>query len=147
MKSRLLGACLLSVGLLAVCGSALAHHGTAVYADDWTEFKQVTVTKFAWANPHALIDFDVKNANGNVVHWVAETAAPQALRLIGWSKDSINPGEVISIRLYASKNGNPAGRLNRVVLKDGTILHDTVLGGDAGGKTGYRPDDEAGDKK
>ena len=103
--------------------------------------------KFAWANPHALIDFDVKDANGNVVHWVAETAAPQALRLIGWSKDSINPGDVISIRLYASKNGNPAGRLNRVVLKDGTILHDTVLGGEAGGKTGYRPDDEAGDKK
>ena len=147
MKSGLLGACLLAVFTLTVCGPALAHHGTAVYADDWTEFKQVTVTKFAWANPHALIDFDAKDAHGNVVHWVAETAAPQALRLIGWSKDSINPGDVISIRLYASKNGNPAGRLNRVVLKDGTVLHDTVLGGDAGGKTGYRPDDEPGDKK
>jgi Family of unknown function (DUF6152) len=146
MERRLLSVCLLSFGLLAVCGSTLAHHGTAVYADDWTEFKQATVTKFAWANPHALIDFDVKDASGNVVHWVAETAAPQALRLIGWSKDSINPGDVISIRLYASKNGNPAGRLNRVVLKDGTILHDTVLGGDAGGKTGYRPDDQP-DKK
>jgi hypothetical protein len=147
MKSRLLVACVLGVGVLTVCASVLAHHGTAVYADDWTEFKQVTVTKFAWANPHALIDFDVKDANGNVVHWVAETAAPQALRLIGWSKDSINAGDVISIRLYASKNGNPAGRLNRVVRADGTILHDTVLGGDAGGKTGYRPDDESSDKK
>jgi hypothetical protein len=147
MKSRLLVACVLGIGVLTVCRPALAHHGTAVYADEWVEFKQVTVTKFAWANPHALIDFDVKDAKGNVVHWVAETAAPQALRLIGWSKASIAPGDVITIRLYASKNGNPAGRLNRVVLADGSVLHDTVLGGDAGGKTGYRPDDEPSDKK
>jgi len=149
MKTRLLVACVLGVALLSVSGSALAHHGTAVYNDQWTEFKDATVTKFAWANPHALIDFDVKDANGNVTHWVAETAAPQALRLIGWAKDSLNPGDVITIRLYASKTGNPAGRLNRVVLADGTILHDTVLGGDGGNKGGYRPDDagaKPGDK-
>lgn len=146
MKNRLLVACILSVCVLSICGPALAHHGTTVYADQWTEFKQVTVTKFAWANPHALIDFDVKDADGKVVHWVAETAAPQALRLIGWSKDSLNPGDTITIRLYPSKNGNPAGRLNRVVLADGTILHDTVLGGDEGGKAGYHPDEEPGNK-
>jgi len=58
----------------------------------------------------------------------------------------LNPGDVITVRLYAAKNGNPAGRLNRVVLADGTILHDTVLGGDAGGKAGYRPDEEPNDK-
>jgi len=42
--------------------------------------------------------------------------------------------------MYAAKNGNPAGRLNKIVLADGTVLHDTQLGGDAGGKTGYDPD-------
>ena len=146
MKTKLLVACVLSIAILSVCGPALAHHGTAVYSDNWTDFNKATVTKFAWANPHALIYFDVTGADGKVVHWVAETAAPQALRLIGWSKDSLNPGDVIGVRLYASKNGNPAGRLNRVVLADGTILHDTVLGGDAGGKQGYRPDEGAGDK-
>jgi hypothetical protein len=140
MKNRLLVACVLGLGVLSVCGSALAHHGTAVYNDQWSEFKNATVTKFAWANPHALIDFDVKDANGNVTHWFAETAAPQALRLIGWAKDSLNPGDVVTVRLYAAKTGNPAGRLNRVVLADGTILHDTVLGGDEGGKAGYRGD-------
>jgi hypothetical protein len=146
MKNRLLVAFILGIAVLSVSGSALAHHGTVVYQDQWTEFKDATVTKFAWANPHALIDFDVKDADGKVTHWVAETAAPQALRLIGWSKDSLNPGDTITIRLYASKNGNPAGRLNRIVLADGTILHDTVLGGDEGGKAGYRPGETPNDK-
>ena len=147
MKSRLLVAFVLSVGFPAVYGPVLAHHGNAAYADKITEFKQVTVTKFSWANPHALINFDVKDAKGKVVNWTCETAAPQALRLIGWSKASIGPGDVVTITMYAAKNGNPAGRLNKIVLADGTVLHDTQLGGDAGGKTGYDPDADPSKKK
>jgi hypothetical protein len=50
------------------------------------------------------------------------------------------PGDVITVRMYVSKNGNPAGRLNKIILADGSELHDTQLGGDAGGKTRYDPD-------
>ena len=140
MKNRLLVVFVLGVVFLTICGSALAHHGNAAYMDKVTEFKQVTVTKFAWANPHALIFFDVKGANGKVVNWTCETAAPQALRLIGWSKASFGPGDVITVTMYASKNGNPAGRLNKIVLADGTELHDTQLGGEPGAKARYEPD-------
>jgi hypothetical protein len=34
--------------------------------------------------------------------------------------------------VYPAKTGNPVGRLNKIVLPDGTELHDTQLGGDAG---------------
>ena len=85
-------------------------------------------------NPHTLIYFDAKDAKGNVVNWTCETAAPQALRLIGWAKESVAPGEVVSITLYPAKNGNRAGRLNKMVLADGTVLRDTALGGDPGSK-------------
>jgi hypothetical protein len=140
MKSRLLAACVLGISVLTISGTAVAHHGNAAYEDTVTEFKQATVTKFAWANPHALINFDAKNAKGQVVHMVVETAAPQALRLIGWSKSSLQPGDIITVRMYVAKNGNPAGRLNKIVLADGSELHDTQLGGDAGGKTRYDPE-------
>ena len=140
MKNRLLAALVLGGGVLAVGGPVLAHHGNAAYADTITEFKQATVTKVAWANPHALINFDAKDAKGAVVHMVVETAAPQALRLIGWSKDSVAPGDVVTVRMYVAKNGNPAGRLNKIILADGSELHDTQLGGDAGGKSRYDPD-------
>ena len=140
MKSYLLVSALLSLGLLTTAGAPVfAHHGNAAYADDITEFKQATVTKFAWANPHALISFDAKNAKGEVVHMVVETAAPQALRLIGWANTSVAPGDVITVRMYVAKNGNPAGRLQKIILADGTELHDTQLGGDEGGKSRYDP--------
>jgi uncharacterized protein DUF6152 len=120
----------------------LAHHGNAAYDDKVTEFKQAKVTRFLWANPHALIDFDAVDAKGNPVHVTVETAAPQALRLIGWDKTSVAPGDVITVRMYLAKNGNPAGRLNKIILADGSELHDTQLGGDAGGKSRYDPDAE-----
>jgi hypothetical protein len=140
MKSKLLVPFVLSVGLLAVCGPVVAHHGSAAYENKVSEFKQATVTKFAWSNPHSLVEFDVKDDKGNVVHWVGETASPEALKLIGWRKSSLAPGDKVTVYIYAAKTGNPAGRLNRVVLADGTTLHDTQLGGDAGNKTGYGPD-------
>ena len=147
MKSKLVVAFVLSAGFLAICGPALAHHGNVAYADKIVEFKQATVTKFLWSNPHSLIDFDVKDDKGNVVHWVCETASPEALKLIGWSKSSIGPGDTITVFLYPSKNGNPAGRLNKIVLSDGTALHDTQLGGDAGNKSDSRQDDYTKEKK
>lgn len=141
MKANLLVTSALGLGLLTmVSAPARAHHGNAAYADNITEFKNATVTKVNWANPHVLIDFDAKDAKGNLVHMVVETAAPQALRLIDWNKTTLNPGDVVTVRMYVAKNGNPAGRLNKIVMADGTELHDTQLGGDAGGKTRYDPD-------
>ena len=132
--------------LTIVSAPVLAHHGNAAYDDQVTEFKQAKVTQFAWANPHALINFDAMDAKGTLVHMVVETAAPQALRLIGWTKTSVLPGDVITVRMYVAKNGNPAGRLQKIVLADGSELHDTQLGGDAGGKTRYDPDAGSGRK-
>ena len=141
MRANLLVTSVLGLGLLAIVSApALAHHGNAAYDDKITEFKQAKVTQFAWANPHALINFDAVDAKGNLVHMVVETAAPQALRLIGWDKTSLVAGDIITVRMYVSKNGNPAGRLNKIILADGSELHDTQLGGDEGGKTRYDPD-------
>src|SRR5258705_9237147 len=103
MKGKLVVTWALSFTLLiCVSGRVLAHHGNAAYADTITEFKQAKVTQFAWANPHALINFDATDAKGNVVHMVVETAAPQALRLIGWTKTSLQAVHVITGRMYFS---------------------------------------------
>ena len=141
MKSKLLMQFVLAVGLLAVCGSALAHHGGAAYSDKLVELKQATVTKFLWSSPHSLVNFDVKDDKGNVVHWVVETGPPSALQLIGWSKTSFGPGDVVTVYLYPTKAGNPVGRLQKLVLSDGTQLHDTQLGGDVGKGRYVSPDE------
>jgi hypothetical protein len=128
MKSMLLVRFVLYVGFLGVCGSALAHHGSAAYSDKFVELKQATVTKFLWASPHCLINIDAKDDKGTIKHWVVETGPSTNVGLIGWSKSSLAPGDVIDAYVWPSKTGNPVGRLNKVVLADGTVLHDTVLG-------------------
>ena len=139
MKTNLL-VTLLGLGLLTmVSAPALAHHGNAAYADNFTEFKNATVTRFAWTNPHAMIEFDVKDATGKPMQIVVEAGPATNIRLIGWTKTSLAPGDVVTLRVYMAKTGNPAGRLNKIILADGSELHDTQLGGDADGKTSYNP--------
>jgi Family of unknown function (DUF6152) len=124
MKMWLMG-CLLLAGVLMAGLPASAHHGNAAFSDKVTEFKNVTVTRFAWANPHCLVEFDAKDASGKVVNWSAESGSPEALRLTGWSKASLKPGDVITIYVHTAKTGAPAGRLTKVILADGTVLGDT----------------------
>ena len=118
--------------LLMVCVVASAHHGSAEYRTDKTVvLKNATVTNFLWANPHAMVLFDMKGEGGTVTHWAGEVGSPASIRLLGWNKNSVKPGDVITVYLYPAKSGNPVGRLNKVVLADGTTLRDSQLGGEA----------------
>jgi len=141
--ARSLTATLLMLGALAVSSPLLAHHGNAAFSDKPVTLKDVNVTSFAWSNPHSLIEFDAKDGKDKMQHWVVETAAPQALVLIGWSKTSLQAGDMITVTMYQAKTGAPAGRLQKIVLADGSELHDTQLGADGGAKTRYNnPDGE-----
>jgi len=128
MKAKLIRSFALVVGVLTVCSPSFAHHGSAAYADKIVVLKQATVTKFAWANPHSIVMFDVKDDKGNLVHWAGECGSPSALGLIGWTSKSVQPGDMITVYIYQAKSGRPVGRLNKIVLSDGTTLKDSALG-------------------
>jgi hypothetical protein len=117
------------VGLLTASLPLFAHHGSATYdTQKVIVLKDATITKFIWANPHSIAMFDVKDDKGTVVHWAAEAGSPSALSLIGWTKNSLKPGDVVTVYTFQSKTGNPVGRLNKIVLTDGTTLKDSQLG-------------------
>jgi len=119
----------LVVGFLMLGIPLFAHHGNVAYdTSKAVVLKGATVTKFVWANPHTFIMFDVKDDKGNVLHWSGEAGSPSALRLLGWSQSSIAAGDTITVYIYQSKTGNPVGRLNKIVLADGTELKDSALG-------------------
>ena len=137
MTIRLTALSILS-GVLAVSSPVLAHHGNAAYEGAPIALKDATVTKVSWANPHTIVEFDVKDDKGQVVHWAAELGSPSALGLIGWTKTSLTPGDVITVYVHQAKTKNPVGRIEHVVLADGSILRDSSGGGDAGGRGGGR---------
>ena len=116
-------------GLSTICGPLLAHHGSASYTTEGVVvLKQATVTKFVWANPHTMLLFDVKDNQGNVAHWAGEGGSPSAVRSFGWNKNSMQPGDVITVQLYPSKFESHVGRLDGIVLADGTTLRDSPRG-------------------
>jgi hypothetical protein len=128
-------------GVLAASSVASAHHGNAAYDGSVVELKNATVTKLSWANPHTIVEFDVKDEKGQPVHWAAELGSPSALGNLGWTKSSLTPGDVITVYVHQAKTKNPVGRIERVVLADGTTLRDSAGGGgnndvDAGGRGG-----------
>jgi hypothetical protein len=126
---KLLIALALFGGLSTFCGPLLAHHGSASYTTDKVVvMKQATVTKFVWANPHTMLLFDVKDSEGTVAHWAGEAGSPSAIRLFGWNQNSLQPGDVITVQLYPSKFESHVGRLDRIVLADGTTLKDSPRG-------------------
>jgi hypothetical protein len=130
MKIKLLAAFALLVGTSMVCGPLFAHHGAAAYEDKIVVLKDATVTKFVWSNPHNVVMFDVKDEKGEIAHWAGEAGSPSATGLLGWNRNSLQPGDVITVYIYPAKSGNPVGRLNKIVFADGKILRDSQLGGD-----------------
>jgi len=129
MESKSLISFAVLVGVLTVGSPLFAHHGSAAYKPDKViVLKQATVTRFLWANPHAMVLFDVKDDKGNVSHWAGEAGSPSAVRLLGWTKNSLQPGDVITVHLNTSKFESTVGRLDKIVLANGTTLKDSPRG-------------------
>ncbi len=129
MKSKLLIAFVLLVVVVTVCSPLFAHHGSAGYkADKVIVLKQATVTRIVWANPHTMVKFDAKDDKGKVSHWAGEAGSPSAVRLLGWTRNSLQPGDVITVHLFPSKFESTVGRLDKIVLANGTTLKDSPRG-------------------
>jgi hypothetical protein len=121
MKFRLIASWGLVAYLLLACIPLLAHHGENNYdTSKAVILKGATVTKWLWINPHVVVQVDAKDAQGNVQHWSAEASSPSTLQVEGWSEASFHPGHTITVYLFQSKTGRPVGRLNKIVLADGT---------------------------
>jgi Family of unknown function (DUF6152) len=119
MRKGSIGVIAVVAGLLGAALPLFAHHGNATLDLDKTLTMKGTVTEWDWSNPHCLLQFDVKNESGQVVHWIAETQNPAEMVSLGWGKTSFKPGDEVTVSLMPVKNGNPFGRVSLVVLPDG----------------------------
>lgn len=111
----------LCVGLM-LAGGAFGHHGTANYDTGKNVSVKGTVTDFQYVNPHVLIFLDVKDDSGKVVKWQGELTSPNRLERSGWHKDTIKPGDVVTIGGYPAKSGSPEIWILKVIGPDGQPL-------------------------
>ena len=119
MRKRPFGMFAVVATLVSVSLPLCAHHGTAVFETDKALTMKGNVTEWDWSNPHCLLQFDIKNEGGQVVHWIAETQNPAEMVSLGWGKASFKPGDEVTVTLMPVKNGRPYGRIKLVALANG----------------------------
>lgn len=84
------------------------------------------MTKVEWRNPHTWFYIDVADADGNITSWAVELASPNLLMRNGWSRSSMQAGDVVSVEGYRARDGTHTANAKRVVL---TATGQTVLTG------------------
>lgn len=114
---------LLAASLIAGgTGVALAHHSAAIF--DATQTKVITgvVKKFDYANPHTWVWLDVTDEQGKVETWGVEGMSPNFLSRRGWNRNTLKPGDKLSITIRPMKDGEKAGMWIRGQRPDGEVL-------------------------
>ena len=111
----------LGLGIIAVPVTLFAHHGAAIYDETKAVTVKGVVTDWLWANPHCLLEFDVKNDKGESVHWTAEVSNPPDMIARGWSRKMFKPGDDVTVTMIVAKNGEPIGRIARIAVNGKTF--------------------------
>ena len=122
MKAKLMIFSAVIVGFLALSAPMFAHHGNSAYDMSKTVAQKATVTKFEYSNPHTQVYYDVTDDKGNVEHWVAETTNPAMLNRVGWSKESLKPGDQVTLFVNPNRVGAKVTFLEKVQFSDGKEL-------------------------
>ena len=115
-----LGACLLAFGAVRT----FAHHSFAAYDKTKTVNLKGTIKSFQWVNPHVQILVYVEPAGGGAPEtWAVETTSPGVLTRSGWTRNSLKPGDRVSVDISPLRDGSHGGGLDKVTLLDtGQVL-------------------------
>jgi len=99
-----------------------AHHSHANY--NTNEFTNVTgtITEVVWTNPHVWIYMDVANGQGRPQMWAMEGGSVTSLMRGGWQRNSIKPGDKISVRCNRLRDGSEGCLLGYVTNINGTAM-------------------------
>lgn len=109
---------------LAASGAtiALAHHSAAIFDATQTKVLTGTVKKFDYSNPHTWVWLDVPNDQGGVETWGVEGMSPNYLNRRGWSRNTLKPGDKLTIQVRPMKDGSKAGMWLRATRPNGEVL-------------------------
>jgi hypothetical protein len=108
---------------LLVAASALpvaAHHSFAAEYDSSKTIKVTgEVVRLEWTNPHARVVVAGPDENGVKKEWDFELGPPTTLMRRGWNRNSLKPGNVITVEGFRSKDEPSTANARTVKLSDG----------------------------
>jgi hypothetical protein len=125
---------LAAIGLMAAL-PVWSHHSTAMFDYAKTETVTGNVKDFQWANPHSYLQVLAADGKGGNVEWSIEIGTPTHMARLGWSRESLKPGDKVTVAFSPMKDGTHAGTVKTVTLQDGKVLPGMggLLSGGGGG--------------
>jgi hypothetical protein len=116
----------LSLIVVLMTSSGLAHHSFAMYDHTRTVTLKGTVTKFQWTNPHAYIELDVPDGRGGVKHFSIECTSINMMQRLGWRSNMIKAGDQVKAVVAPLLTGQAGGLLLEITLPDGKKMEPGV---------------------
>ena len=124
LLDRLFGFTVIAV-FITWSGLSLAHHSfPAKLTEDGEEAIEVlngTVRVFRILNPHGALIVNVPNEAGEEEGWLLELSPAAQLAREGWTDDTVNPGDRVSIAAFTSTTPN-RGRLRAMLIHGQTEM-------------------------
>ena len=122
MKSRTVKGVAIAAALLG-SASASAHHSFAAFFDSNNIVTvKGTVTQYEFRNPHGTITLNAQAEGGEMQEWRVETTAPAVLARRGWDRNSLKPGDEVTISGWMSRDGRSYLRLRQATHADGRAI-------------------------
>jgi len=101
-----------------------AHHSSAMYDQRQDIRLEGVVGEFEWRDPHVYIRVEIQDEGGERVSWLVEGRPPAAMSKLGWSRESLSPGDRVTVAANPGRNTNRKIALGLTVVKgDGTLLN------------------------
>ncbi len=114
---RMMLAALAVAGSMAVGSPGYAHHSFAAEFDAEKSVTLVgTVTKIEWTNPHAWFYIDVMGEAGKVENWGWELGSPTSLTRLGWTRNALKVGAVVTVEGSRSRDGSNTANARSITL-------------------------------
>ena len=105
-----------------------AHHSTNLWFDmGKRQTLEGTVVALKWINPHAILQFEVKEPDGTARIYSAETHNTAVLARSGWKPNMFKPGDKITVTGQPSRKGLPQMGLMEVKTESGKIYTQTPV--------------------
>ena len=114
---------LLILGMLVAIPASAHHSVQAEFDIHKTITVSGTVLKIENINPHSYLTLMAKDANGADQRWGFEFGGAGALRKAGLGKDGLKPGDQITIKALAAKDGSTNGLLRSMTLAAGQVIN------------------------